>query len=366
MPELARHLASAWALWEMADGGAGYDAVEVVDWGLLFVPWVLRADGAPVLVQLHGSTGQISVHDPAAGQEAMSALVRLIEKCGLGRAAALQTYSSANRRFWQEITGREVEFMQPMLPLENPSRVPASERVRNGLVIGRVQRWKGPQFLCDALARYKHRSTAIDWVGRVSADGLTGRPYAETLAARYPGVWGHAVKSVGPRMPVEVAVLQRRARFVVVPSLWDVFNFTCVEAMAAGTPVVCSDGAGAAEWIEQGRNGWRVPAGDAAALAEVLDEIAGLDANDLDKVGEAAQETIGANFSEDAVLPDREALLARVAAGAGSRVRDDEWLREICSPGAPSGRHLAFLDQQPLKPLAAYTFSRVVRRLKGQ
>src|SRR5438477_592272 len=40
-PELRRHLAAAFALHEQANAGCGHDVVEVVDWGLTFLPWLL-------------------------------------------------------------------------------------------------------------------------------------------------------------------------------------------------------------------------------------------------------------------------------------------------------------------------------------
>ena len=64
--------------------------------------------------------------------------------------------------------------------------------------------------------------------------------------------------------PEEVARLQRAARFnVITLDLRDVFNFTCVEAMASGRPVICSRGAGASGLIEDGVNGFVFESGDA-------------------------------------------------------------------------------------------------------
>ena len=63
---------------EQKEGGVGYDAVEVVDWGLLFVPWVTEA-AVPAVVQLHGSTGQIDFRDPSPGAALQGHVTRLLE-----------------------------------------------------------------------------------------------------------------------------------------------------------------------------------------------------------------------------------------------------------------------------------------------
>ena len=46
-PELRRHLAAAFALHEQAGEGDGFNAVEVTDWGLLFLPWVIQFKAGP-------------------------------------------------------------------------------------------------------------------------------------------------------------------------------------------------------------------------------------------------------------------------------------------------------------------------------
>lgn len=112
LPGLRRHLAAAWAMWEQADHGANVDVVEATDWGLLFVTPAIEAT-RPLIVQCHGSIGQIADHDPIAGQESDNLLVRLIEKSVFSIAGTIQTYSSANASFWRAETGREVTVIPP-------------------------------------------------------------------------------------------------------------------------------------------------------------------------------------------------------------------------------------------------------------
>ena len=55
---------------------------------------------------------------------------------------------------------------------------------------------------------------------------------------------------------------------VWVPSLYDNFPLTCLEAMACGKAVVVSDAGGLPEMVRAGETGLVFPAGDAGALAE--------------------------------------------------------------------------------------------------
>ena len=65
---LQNHLAAAYAIHEQAGSGSGFDVVEICDWGLAFAPWMAES-AAPVMVQMHGSMGQIAQHEPVRGAE---------------------------------------------------------------------------------------------------------------------------------------------------------------------------------------------------------------------------------------------------------------------------------------------------------
>jgi glycosyltransferase involved in cell wall biosynthesis len=63
-----------------------------------------------------------------------------------------------------------------------------------------------------------------------------------------------------------------------------------LEAMAAGKPVVISDGANAAAVVDHGATGWVVPTGDTAALAETLRQVIDLPDTALAAMAGACQE----------------------------------------------------------------------------
>lgn len=60
---------------------------------------------------------------------------------------------------------------------------------------------------------------------------------------------------------------------MVMPSLQEAFPLACLEAMAAGRPVIASRVGGLPEMVEDGRTGLLVPPGDARAVAEALRRI---------------------------------------------------------------------------------------------
>ncbi len=363
-PEIQRHLAAAWELWELAGGGAGYDVVETTDWGLLFAPWVAAERRPPLVVQLHGSVGQIAAHDPLRGGELSAILAQLIEDVGLAGAEELQTYATANADWWEGRLGRKVRVLRPALACEGD---PALEpRGSGGLVVGRIQLWKGPDVLCEAAALLGDRCPPFAWVGRDTVDGATGGSFATQLQRRFPHIWGSKVRPVGPKGFAETAALLRRAAFVVVPSRWDVFNFVVVEAMAAGVPVVVATGAGAAELVEDGRNGLKVPSGDAKALAEAIQHVAGLSGSQRRALVKAAWETVRQHLHPATIARQRVVRYQELAAGAVPRPPVPPVLQASLAPQPPLRDPLAFLEQQPLRGLLGHVGRRLWGKVRGR
>jgi glycosyltransferase involved in cell wall biosynthesis len=363
-PGLRRHLAAAWAVWEQAGYGEGYDLIEACDWGLLFVPPAVQATH-PLVVQCHGSVGQIAVHDPIAGEETQGLLVRLIERAALALAGAVQTCSLANAAFWRAETGRDVAMIRPAAPIVARQSLEDGPSLC-GVVVGRVQRWKGPEILCAALQRLGNRAPQVDWVGRDTPWGARESSTASHLAGAFPSVWGRKIRHRLPEVPPEIARRQATALFNLVPSTWDVFNFTAVEAMASGRPTIVSTGAGASELIEDQANGYLFQSGDAESLAGVLDRLLSESPARLAAIGQAARETVSTILEPNAIAVQRIASFRAAIDAFRSRPPSPAtgWLGDVCRPTAPSdGIEMAFLDHYPLREIAGYMLARGRRKV---
>lgn len=71
--------------------------------------------------------------------------------------------------------------------------------------------------------------------------------------------------------PHEAPTVLAGLHAIVVPSLWDEnAPLVCLQARAAGVPVIASDVPGVAEVIRHGEHGLLVPPGDAGALADAM------------------------------------------------------------------------------------------------
>jgi len=365
LPGLRRYLAGAWALHEQAGGGQGFDVVEAADWGLLFVPWVVES-GPPCVVQLHGSAGQIDMHDPIDGEQIQGHLIRLIEKCAVRQAAGAQAYSAANARFWSQQSGRPVQRILPAwLPLADLP--PSGQRTGRGLVVGRLQRWKGPEILCQALEQLGERAPVIDWVGRDTPCGKRNRPMSQYLAERWPAIWGSRLIHRVQQSPADTLALQTEASFIVVPSIWDTFNFTCVEAMAAGTPVICSTGAGASELINDGQNGFRFDCANGESLARALDAVMHLTPSRRDAISMHAKQTICALLDPEQISKTRLASYENILARdrVSTVTPEGDWLRTAVLLDPRDGNDDEVLDQLPMNMIISHIARRLVRKARN-
>ena len=120
--------------------------------------------------------------------------------------------------------------------------------------VGAARPLKGFDLLLEALAdvRAGHPDTTLAVFGQAGA------------VPAAPGVERH-----GQLDHARLATALANCDCLVLPSRFDSFGLVVLEAMACGLPVIVSDGAGAAECVDES-TGWVVPMGDRAALAGAM------------------------------------------------------------------------------------------------
>ena len=171
------------------------------------------------------------------------------------------------------------------------------------LLAARLTGWKGQRVLIEAAALM--RDQGLSDVAFVLAGDPQGRTAYEReldglIAARN---LGGVVRRVGHCQDMPAAF--RAASVVAVPSVEpEAFGRSAVEAQALGTPVVVSDLGAVPETVlsppdvpPAQRTGWRVPPGDAVALADALGEALGLGASARNAMARRARTHVESHFS---------------------------------------------------------------------
>ncbi len=171
------------------------------------------------------------------------------------------------------------------------------------LLAARLTGWKGQRILIEAAA--KLRDAGLSDVAYILAGDPQGRDsYVKELESliesrNLKGI----VRRVGHCTDMPAAFLS--ASVVTVPSIEpEAFGRSAVEAQAMGTPVVVSDLGAVPETVlappdvaPQERTGWRVPAGDADALAEAVGAALALGASARIALGTRARAHVERHFS---------------------------------------------------------------------
>ena len=253
------------------------DVVEAADWmaeGLLagIIPNV------PLVIHLHSPLDLVSSHRRAVPTRD-TRLAGLVERLAARRADALtaadpEVLRWPDGRMW---TTRPLTRIPP--PLAQDLVGPAGRRKDRTdpvvAMVGRLDELKAPEVLLEALKLLKEEVPGLRAVLAGSAhsgEAPGGGDYAkwiEQRAARYE----LDVELTGPLKRREVLDLYRTSRVVAVPSRYESFSMTALEAMACATPVVVSSSCGIASWLRLLGPGWVVASGDAKALASAMEPL---------------------------------------------------------------------------------------------
>lgn len=178
------------------------------------------------------------------------------------------------------------------------------------LLPGRLTNWKGQRVLIEA-ARLMRDGGDTDTAFILAGDAQGRDGYVKELDALIAkaGLQGR-VKRVGHCSDMPAAMLS--AAVVAVPSTDpEAFGRVAVEAQAMGTPVVVSDLGAVPETVlappqaQPGeRTGWRVPPGDAPALAAGLNEALALRPSARDALARRARVHVERHFSLEAMVSE--------------------------------------------------------------
>ena len=247
-------------------GGEGYlHLLNRADWNRI-----------PTVAQLHGPLAMMA--ETIGWPEKDSDLYRVgreMEGSTLRMADAVYSSSRCSARWAADAYGLDVARIPVLhagvdISLFHPLDTAKADRPTI-VFVGRVAESKGAGDLVEAACRIapRHPGLHLRLIGRCDA------AYARALALRAEAAGCPALLELpGPLLREALPVALSRAHLFAAPSRYEGGpGFVYLEAMACGLPAIACAGSGAAEAVRDGDNGRLVPPGDAAALAEVLDDL---------------------------------------------------------------------------------------------
>lgn len=237
---------------------------------------------------LGGPTYSFTMHGPEEFDAPRSVCLRdkvrhaqfVIAICEFTRS---QLYRWSDYHDWAKIHVVRVG-VSPMFLDHGPAPVPAAPRL---VSIGRIVEQKGQAILIQAAARLRDRGLDFELV--LVGDGPM-RQEIEDLIDRFS--LRDRVRITGYLSNQGVLDELLASRALVLPSFAEGLPGVFFEAMALGRPVITTYIAGHPELIEQGVNGWLVPAGAVDPLVDAMAEALTLDVSSLDQMGRQGARSI--------------------------------------------------------------------------
>lgn len=190
-------------------------------------------------------------------------LQQRLQRSALGVVEHLAACSEHLRGRLQARGLRVDSVLRPGLPL--PPRV-SGERRPQVACAARLEPEKGVDVLLRAFARLRQRHPEAELL--LAGEGSSQAPL-HALAAQLE--LGESVRWLGWLQGSELQARFARARFQVVPSLWEEpYGMVACEAAALGLPALVSSSGGLREIVVPGETGLWVPPGAVHELAEAM------------------------------------------------------------------------------------------------
>ena len=240
------------------------DIIHVHDWLGIEAGIALKKKlKIPLILTLHSLEYMRSAED----HENSEGMIDSIEKEGIIEADLIITVSDFMkkqiiRRYGIDSSRIEVipngpTFTSPAAP---------SER-EEGLVIfcGRLTGQKGVEYLLLAAKEVIRKNSSARFV-------IMGRGYLESRLKDFASLLGieNNVRFIGFAEAKEIQDYYMKAEAVVIPSVFEPFGITVLDALASGAPVITAENAGIAEDLQDGTHLLKVRERNSKDLAEAI------------------------------------------------------------------------------------------------
>jgi glycogen(starch) synthase len=209
------------------------------------------------------------------------------------------------------------------LPIGDTEHLPRTDETwRSGTIcyVGRMEARKGVfEWIEAVIALARERpGLRFEFIG-ADTDLVSGSSgVRDAVASRLPNELRLAVSFLDALPRAELLARLSQARIVVVPSRWENFPNTCLEAMSTGVPVLASSEGGMVEMIQDGVTGWIATGASPHSLAAGLRRALDTPAAQIAAMGRAAAESVRVRFGNDSIVDRHVEFRSRVAA-AGPR-----------------------------------------------
>ena len=347
LAEVVREMEYSWAIWQSFRGAhfsESFDLVQCTESGGLFLRLLKRWHGCPIVVRLHGEKGTIYRHRPEQRVGLGLRMQRLLQLVAIRGADRLTSPSSFHARNVQAEVGRElpIAVLPNFVAAENLVEVagiaewpPELAELRSRPIVlyaGRIERGKGVEPLLRAVPLVARQCPEVCFV-------FVGASHPNYPPAELKELIGqlrveNSVRFIDALPRRRLWAFYRAATVVAMPSYYETFGNTYIEAMAMSKPVVGFAGTSLEEILGDSPCGVVTAKGKIEELARQIGALLA-EPEKAHAMGELAHDRVLSAFVDHDVLPRVEALYEEVTGLYG--VGEGQW--QIAGATARHGTH---------------------------
>ena len=165
----------------------------------------------------------------------------------------------------------------------------------NLLFVGQVNYRKGVHRLLDAIQQFEEKDIHLNIVGNYDKDSKIYKQFCNDPKVSFVGLVPHS----------EIDNIYSNSDVFILPSLSEGMARVGIEALGCGLPVICTENTGVNDIIENGKNGFVIPACDTEAIVQKIrwfienkDQIENMSANAFETGRKYTWENYYKNYQE--------------------------------------------------------------------
>ncbi len=287
----------------------------------------------PCIVHLHSPTQLIALHNEWQLDSSSLIAAARLEEFSIHTADALLCPSHYLARQTEQhfrLAANSVEVIHyPHFECDGMDR--ADEVWSKGTIcyVGRLERRKGIlEWIKTAVSVAEETPTVcFEFIGE-NVLGNGQRSGRAIVAEMIPKRLRRRFRFHGACSRASIPGHLARARIAVVPSRWENFPYTCIEAMRSGTPVLATATGGMAEMIENNQTGWLAETTN--QLTEAFSRALNCSPTRLKEMGSNAQASIRELCNPESIFEQqmefRKRMIVRGADRSLRLPKDLDWL----------------------------------------
>lgn len=282
----------------------GIDIIEAADYGGCGI-FLCDENLPPVVITGHGSLLQLSRYNNVIPDDNFEA-IKWLEGASFKYASAVIAHSPINQQDLEKTIHRKIELARIPWTSSTKADITSISNSAKLIVVAGLHPVKGILEMAKAmnLLLEEKRDIKVEWIGGDTWLAPGQQKMSVYLAKQFPAIWQKTLIWRNELTNEETTKELAAAQMVIIPSVFETFNYVAVEAAALGKPIIMTEETGASYLFNSEHNAWIIPANNPGALKDAIIYLAE-NKSIAQSMGSEANTIINKTFSGEEILSER-------------------------------------------------------------